>query len=275
MINFSSSKNGYNKKEVELYIKDLTTRVDDLQKENIKIQNDLNLYKQREKDIIDKGNSISLALTAAVEKAKQIERSSNNVYKLKIQQISLLYSKWEKLLNEIISKYPQIEQVENVRDLISEFKDNIKTTLKDDYKLYSITSPVRTDNDTIRLLLGKLNSYSKEAPKKTVKVERKQLSKDMLNSQSELNRIEDKAPLIKPIYQKTLKEPDKFENLADQFLKDDSLEHNAYANIITSKINAIPEANETGFDLKEAINPKEDLDEIMKAFDFFNNMSDD
>ena len=218
MINFSSSKNGYNKKEVELYIKDLTTRVDDLQKENIKIQNDLNLYKQREKDIIDKCNSISLALTAAVEKAKQIERSSNNVYKLKIQQISLLYSKWEKLLNEIISKYPQIEQVENVRDLISEFKDNIKTTLKDDYKLYSITSPVRTDNDTIRLLLGKLNSYSKEAPKKTVKVERKQLSKDMLNSQSELNRIEDKAPLIKPIYQKTLNETDKFENLADDIV---------------------------------------------------------
>ncbi len=28
--------------------------------------------------------------------------------------------------------------------------------------------------------------------------------------------------------------------------------------------------NETGFDLKEAVNPKEDLDEIMKAFDFFN-----
>lgn len=28
--------------------------------------------------------------------------------------------------------------------------------------------------------------------------------------------------------------------------------------------------NETGFDLKEAINPKEDLDEIMKAFNFFN-----
>ena len=28
--------------------------------------------------------------------------------------------------------------------------------------------------------------------------------------------------------------------------------------------------NETGFDLKEAINPKEDLDEIMKAFDFYN-----
>ena len=28
--------------------------------------------------------------------------------------------------------------------------------------------------------------------------------------------------------------------------------------------------NESGFDLKEAVNPKEDLDEIMKAFDFYN-----
>ena len=52
-------------------------------------------------------------------------------------------------------------------------------------------------------------------------------------------------------------------------MEDDSIENNAYANIITSKVGAIPEVNESGFDLKEAINPKDDLDEIMKAFDFF------
>lgn len=269
MINFTSSKNGYNKKEVELYIKDLTSKIDELEENNKTLENELSSFKKKEKEINDKGKSISIALTAAVEKAKQIEKSSNNVYKLKIQQISLLYSKWEKLLNEIISKYPQIEQVENVKQLLVDFKESIKSTLKEDYKLCSITSPVRTDNDTIRLLLGKLNSFSKEEPKKVVKVERKQLPKDMLNSQSELSRIEDKAPLIKPIYKTTLEDSDKYENLADKFLKDDSVENNAYANIITSKVNAIPEVNETGFDLKEAINPKEDLDEIMKAFDFF------
>ena len=27
--------------------------------------------------------------------------------------------------------------------------------------------------------------------------------------------------------------------------------------------------SESGFDLEDALNPKEDLDEIMKAFDFF------
>ena len=31
-----------------------------------------------------------------------------------------------------------------------------------------------------------------------------------------------------------------------------------------------PTPNESGFDLKEAVNPKDDLEEIMKAFDFYN-----
>ncbi len=270
MINFSVAKNGYNRKEVELYIKDLLTKVDDLEQKNQKLENELKFYQSQKNEIKEKNESISIALTAAVEKAKQIEKSSNNVYKLKIQQLNLLYSKWEKLLDEIIDKYPQIEQVENVQQLLTKFKDDIKNTLKDDFKLCSITSPVKTDNDTIRLLLKKLNTYPKDEPVKTVKVERKQLSKDMLTSQTELNRIEDKASLIKPICNTSLNEKmTDGEDLADKFLEDDSIENNAYANIITSKVGAIPEVNETGFDLKEAINPKDDLDEIMKAFDFF------
>ena len=270
MINFSVAKNGYNKKEVELYIKDLLTKVEDLEQKNQKLENELKFYQGQKKEIKEKNESISIALTAAVEKAKQIEKSSNNVYKLKIQQLNLLYSKWEKLLDEIVDKYPQIEQVENVQQLLTKFKDDIKNTLKDDFKLCSITSPVKTDNDTIRLLLKKLNTYPKNEPIKTVKVERKQLSKDMLTSQTELNRIEDKASLIKPICNTSLNEKTTDgEDRADKFLEEDGIENNAYANIIASKVGAIPEVNESGFDLKEAINPKDDLDEIMKAFDFF------
>ena len=266
MINFSVAKNGYNKKEVELYIKDLLTKVEDLEQKNQKLENELKFYQGQKKEIKEKNESISIALTAAVEKAKQIEKSSNNVYKLKIQQLNLLYSKWEKLLDEIVDKYPQIEQVENVQQLLTKFKDDIKNTLKDDFKLCSITSPVKTDNDTIRLLLKKLNTYPKDEPIKTVKVERKQLSKDMLTSQTELNRIEDKASLIKPICNTSLNEKTTDgEDLADKFLEDDSIENNAYANIITSKVGAIPEVNESGFDLKEAINPKDDLAYAIKS----------
>ena len=39
MINFSVAKNGYNKKEVELYIKDLLTKVEDLEQKNQKLEN--------------------------------------------------------------------------------------------------------------------------------------------------------------------------------------------------------------------------------------------
>ncbi len=274
-MNFTSSKNGYNKKEVDLYIQDLQNKQNELQQKNSKLESELKFFQAQKREMKEKNDSISLALTSAVEKAKQIEKSSNNVYKLKIQQITLLYSRWEKLLDEILTKYPQIENVENVKDLLANFKESIKSTLKDDYKLCSITSPVKTDNDTIRLLLNKLNSYNKTNSPKTVKMERKQLSKDMQNAQSELSRIEEKASLIKPICNASLLNTSKDEDLADKFLEDDSLENNAYSNIITSKVTAIPEVNETGFDLKEAINPKDDLDEIMKAFDFFDQDDDE
>ena len=272
-MNFSTTKNGYNKKEVDLYIQDLNNKILDLEQANSKDKKELENYRQKDKDLNNKQSSISIALTAAVEKAKQIEKSSENVYKLKIQQVNLLYAKWEKLLNVILEKYPQIEEVENVKQLLKDFKNNIKTTLKDDYKVYSVNSPVKTDNDTIRLLLKKLGTYSKETPTKTIKVERKQLSKDMLNSQTELKRIDDKAPIIKPIFQNNFSDKE-YENLADKFLSQDDGYDTAYSNIITSKSRAIPEVNETGFDLKEAVNPKDDLDEIMKAFDFFNQDED-
>ena len=38
--------------------------------------------------------------------------------------------------------------------------------------------------------------------------------------------------------------------------------------VITADL-AYPTPNESGFDLKAAVNPKDDLNEIMKAFDFY------
>ena len=274
MAQFTVVKNGYDKKEVELYVDKLKAQLDIEKNKNQQLSQQLKDYQDKDNEIKSKSENVSIALTAAVEKAKQIEKSSKNVYKLKIQQLGLLYNRWEKLLASILEKYPGIEDVENVRSMIGNFKSNLKSTLKEDFQLSSITSPVQTENDTIRLLLGKLNKMnsannSTNAEPKKEKIERKHLSKDMLNGQTELERIEEKAPLIKPIYNSSINAGENYETLADKFLTEQSTENSAYANIITSKVKAIPEVNETGFDLKEAINPKQDLDEIMKAFDFF------
>ena len=92
-------------------------------------------------------------------------------YELEGKGIDLPFPKlFGRLADAILDKYPQIEEVENVKKLLADFKSNIKTTLKDDYKVASLTSPVKTDNDTIRLLLQKLGSYSRNE-QKVVKVE--------------------------------------------------------------------------------------------------------
>ena len=73
-MNFSTSKNGYNKKEVDLYIQDLNYKIDELETQNLENSKELSEYRKKDKEIKDKNNSISVALTAAVEKAKQIEK---------------------------------------------------------------------------------------------------------------------------------------------------------------------------------------------------------
>ena len=72
---------------------------------------------------------------------------------------------------------------------------------------------------------------------------------------------------------------DKYENLVDKFLNsnDDSEIKSAYAKKIApilnqrieEKIENYINSNNDRFDLSEAIRPKETLEEIMKAFDFY------
>ena len=57
-------------------------------------------------------------------------------------------------------------------------------------------------------------------------------------------------------------------NMADNYLNSDDEEINSvFAKNITNKKQMLP--NNAAFDLDSVLNPKEDLDEIMKAFDFF------
>ncbi len=72
----------------------------------------------------------------------------------------------------------------------------------------------------------------------------------------------------------------KGENLADQFLNADiETDTNAYAKTFNKKKRPkeldfqYPTPNESGFDLKEALNPHDNLDTIMSSFDFYNGNS--
>lgn len=276
MKDFQTARNGYNKEEVTQYINSLEEQLTNSNNKVLLLENQLNVYKSKEKEMQEKCDNISIALTAAVEKAKQIENSSKNVYNLKIEELEILYSRWESVLNELIQKYPNLDEIDNVKQLMANFKANLKSNLKEDFKFSNSTNSVLQESDPMRALLGKMNSYldKQVSNKKAVKTKtrpRKQLSQDMRQKQSKLNGLEEKSTMIKPIFEARIEKGEKYESLLDKFLTQDSSPDSAYANKLTSKITTLPEANESGFDLKEAVNPKDSLETIMKSFDFFNN----
>ena len=89
-----------------------------------------------------------------------------------------------------------------------------------------------------------------------------------------LNKMEEKSTMIKPIYNSRIEKGEKYETLVDKFLTESADTDSVYASTLTSKTNPILSKGSNGFDLKEAVNPKEDLEEIMKAFDFFTSDDD-
>lgn len=125
-MQFQIVKNGYDKQQVDNQVDVLTSEMQKWKERALKAETEYIKLKEKENDIKKNGENIALALTAAIEKAKQIETSSKNVYKLKIQQLSILYDRWENMLNEIMAKNPQLEDSLNIKKLVADLREALK-----------------------------------------------------------------------------------------------------------------------------------------------------
>ena len=174
------------------------------------------------------------------------------------------------MLNEMITKHPNLEDSHNIKHMLEDFKKSIENVIKQDVEL----ADSNYKNDPMRALLAKMSNQNQiKTPTKTKKLERNLVSKDLHTGQTELGRIEEKASMIKPITNLELKKDDEYETLADKFLTEDFDDKGQYTNFLSKKESVddeFPYPDESGFDLKEAVNPKDDLSEIMRSFDFYN-----
>ena len=233
---FSHQKDGYNQKEVETKINSLLGEMTNLRRA------------MEEKD------RLNIGLANALRKTKEIEASSQNLYELKIQKMLILYRSLEKSFNTLFMVYPQIEELDDIKKSFDKFSEAAISTLRiEDNK--TINDTVNTDNDTIRLLLNKMSAYpasAPPAPKRTASIRRKDSRTPPKDAQiAKVLHMDENA--------------DGYDCPADKFLESGETENNAYAKILSHEGDYAP--NESGFDLKEAVNPKDDLSEIMKAFD--------
>lgn len=208
MSMFSIEINGYNKNEVDTFIQKMKTSYEaKLMEEKLKVLDSekrlLDLKNERV-EIENKEKNIMNALSV-IEKAKKFqEEGSKNFNKL-------IMDKLELLLRELNLRFPQLRRDQNFEDLMSEFTKMMQSYKNNMDTMSDITRPIYSENDSMRLLLNKMQDYKKvQEPPKEVHI-----------------------------------------STVPKTLKDYPV-------------------SESGFSFEEALNPTENLEEIMKAFDFYN-----
>lgn len=204
---FSQEINGYSREEVDIYIKRMKAGYEArLMEEKLKtLESEKRILdmKNERSEIENKEKNILNALSA-IEKAKKFQEEGSRDFN------NLIMDKLELLVRELNLRFPQLKRDQNFEDimegfsnLINNYKDNIE-------KMNDVTRPIFSNNDSMRMLLSKMQDYKKQEPAKEVHIQ---------------------------TTKKTLKD--------------------------------VP-VSESGFSFEEALNPKDDLEEIMKAFDFYN-----
>ena len=255
-MSFSIEKNGYNKEEVDSYIeklnKDFNNELEEKRERVNYLKNKLDTCEEELKKFKAKDENISVAMISAVEKAKQVEETSNNMYKLKLQQLNILYNRWENLLTQAIEKYPELKnENQEIKSLVGDFRKSIDSTVQAHGLNYNNETK---SNDKIKVLLNKMNKYFAER-----KLENQNENEETIKELNEDMKTE-KQPNIKPISNINIEEGENFESIADKYLSSEEVaEQGIFKN----------NEEKSEFDLKEAVNPKDDLAEIMKAFDFY------
>ena len=274
-MRFNTERFGYNMKEVDEFVEKANREnnaslqeqralVADLRAEIDLLKSELQKYKQQD-------SSISDALIAAVETAKQIEENSKNIYDLEIRRVRSLYDKWQGYLDEMMDRYPAMKEQFDPSTITTAFKKSINEVLAKN------EDEDRRNSIGIKSLISKMNGAVKPDMQKsyTLNAEQKQIKRKPRPSLQAVNK--------KMIQDVILMETERvkstqiggnnvnnngFNSLAEQYLNaeiSENLEQTAYSKSILQK------KKESGFDLKEALTPTEDLMDIMKAF----NIEDD
>ncbi|MCL2540282.1 MAG: hypothetical protein FWE53_02480 [Firmicutes bacterium] len=274
MSKFNLEKNGYSTSEVDNFLFKLKLENDEKLKMQQAIIHELKQELVEVKCSLDKfegkESQISFALVSAVEKARQIEESARNLYGLEIKRVRILYQKWETLLEKLTGRYGKCMITDEVAALIDEFQIAIAQTL----------TAGQGGQSHAKMLLSKMGSTPSYSQTKLTAENRLvckiPLPQQQLAEQSVKDQFADEAKRLAKI---SMTITPSGPSPADEFL---TTEQNTLPRAFgqTPKHNAFFEAiipiqmkdyinEQKGFDLKEAINPTESLEDIMKAFDFY------
>ncbi len=265
MSNFKIVRKGYSQIEVDEYISkiinDYETRLSE-QKDRI-----FYLKDQLDKITNSTDNQLVSSLVSAVERAKLIENSSKNIYELETKKLGLLYTKMENLLKD-----ENIHNDRSIKQELIKLIEDCRVSLQNSISQQDKNIKENALTDPVKKLLSKMIDFNKVTVNQYKPVEENNFDEPDIKYLEKQNK--------KIVQTKRAEQNNKPVDFQRYLSKNDNFNGANYENILLSNKEAVADKkleniyslapNETGFDLKEAVNPKEELDEIMKAFDFYN-----
>jgi len=270
MAKFDINKKGYDTEQVDTFINKLSLKYEEKlseQKDRVfSLKNELAVMEERLSSYRDKDKQVSQALVYAVEKAEQIESNASKLYDLEVKRLRLLYKQWQELIAKI--------SLNNLSPLILKELQSFTKTISDvlDQNTRIGGNLVRKDlhknsNNYIKNLLNKMDYSINVKPATSSKPVLSNMSSETEKENSRMIDLSGKLDKIK------VKNNGK-DSMAENYLnsQEEDME-SVFARTMTRK--KPPKKQEVGFNLEDVLNPKEDLDEIMKAFDFFIDSQDD
>lgn len=272
-MNFSEQFNGYNKQEVDAYIERLKasyeSKLMDEKLKTLESERRLLTFKNQHSELAHKEKSILEAIDV-LEKAKKFQEEGTRSF------YSLVFDKLKLLVHELDMRFPNMRRnttynniLEELYSLIADYKEKF---VPENY----ITNPINSSNDSMRLLLNKMQEYRKEPAKTPTEV--KVNPNSVKDTTTYTNFYKRNSFVFKP--------KAKPEDTQDAFNDNvENINHSEQENAMSAQKIALktppkqifPEEidkkypkSESGFSFEEALHPKVGLEEIMKAFDFYN-----
>lgn len=265
MSRFNTSKHGYDIDEVDKYLDSLILKYEDKlaeqRKRMIDLKNDLTTTQKELDDYAVKDKQIAKALMVAVEKAEEIERNAYKIYDLELRRIEVLYSAWKEVIEEL-EDIKVVQGNEYLKEMLSIFHTSLDKALS----VKASKENINKNENYIRAVLEKMRELiiekeETEVPPLKFTEEDEEYDKIAAEDRKEKNRLSSISKHLNNVVKKSLDIKGKSGELYEK--------GSAYEKSFVRKKEE-DKPSENGFDLNEILHPKEDLEEIMKAFDFAN-----
>ena len=256
-MEFKSEKKGYSPAQVDAYIKELKSdyektiveqraRIVELKKDLERAENNIKAYKE-------KSSLITKAIYNAVAKAEEIERLSQLKYRQEIERLKAFHDKWLSYYNKIIERYPLDEEL----SAVSKFNSNMRDTLTNlDQK--SDARPVDRLEENYERETERLKNKRAEKRVGYISVAAKDGGKD---DEQILREMLPDGDIDSPILSGNF---DPIERIKKYFLAEKARKNSHPEVEEAAAQDEYGDRSESGFSLEEALNPKEDLEQIMR-----------